>query len=209
MATSDTIAPGTDGPTGRRFSTLFQRRWGWLLALGLVQIISGAFALIIPVAASVAAAIVFGAVLLVSGVSQIVHAFSVRRWKGTVLHALGGLLYVAAGAFVLFFPVAGVLTLSVIVGTLLIADGVVRSMLAYRLKPADGWGWFLAGGMASTALGVLLLVGWPFAGFWAIGILLGAFLLFSGLSNCVLAFSFRAHPVSDAEDPLEHAQPHA
>ena len=168
-----------------------ERRWGWLLALGIVQIICGALALAIPLAASLAAAIVFGAVLLVTGVFQAVHAFRVRTWKGVVLHALGALFYIAAGVLVLLFPLTGALTLTLVVGALLLADGVVRSALAFRLRPRDGWGWFLASGIASLVVGILLLLGWPLTGFWAIGVLLGVNLIFSGVGNCALAITFR------------------
>jgi uncharacterized membrane protein HdeD (DUF308 family) len=182
------------------------RRWGWLLTLGIVQVICGALALAIPLAASLAAAIVFGAVLLVAGVFQAAHAFRVRTWKGVVLHALGALLYIAAGVLVLLFPLTGALTLTLVVGALLLADGVVRFALAFRLRPRDGWGWFLASGIASLLVGVLLLVGWPLTGLWAIGVLLGVNLIFSGVGNCALAFAFRtSHARSVDADTVKAA----
>lgn len=179
-----------------------QRRWGWLLVLGIVQIIAGAIALTIPAAASLAAAIVAGAVMLVAGIFQGIHAFSVRGWKGVMLQMLGAVLYIVAGLIFLLFPVTGALSLTIIVGVLLIADGAVRYVLAYRLKPRDGWGWFLAAAIASTLVGILLLVGWPITGLWALGILLGVNLIFSGVGNCVLALTFRTriarHPEAEA-----------
>ncbi len=188
MATNYSTAVGDEVAFAR---SAIERRWGWLLALGIVQVICGALALAIPIAASLAAAIVFGAVLLVAGVIQAVHAFSIRGWKGVVLHALGALLYIVAGVLVLLFPLSGALTLTLVVGALLLADGIVRSILAFRLRPRDGWGWFLASGTASTLVGFLLLLGWPLTGLWAIGVLLGVNLIFSGVGNCALAITFR------------------
>jgi uncharacterized membrane protein HdeD (DUF308 family) len=165
---------------------------------------------VLPVAASLAAAIVFGAVLLASGVTQAVHAFGVRPWKGVVLHTVGSVLYIAAGALFLIFPLAGALTLTLVVAALLLADGVVRSVLAYYLRPRDGWVGFLASGIASAVVGILLLLGWPATGFWALGLLLGVNLLFSGVTNCALAVTFRTSIARDSQQsPLGQAHRHA
>jgi uncharacterized membrane protein HdeD (DUF308 family) len=198
-------------PANPRHITSLQRRWGWLLLLGIVQIIGGVVALAVPVAASLAAVIVFGAVLIAAGVFQAVHAMNVRGWKGVVLQSLGALLYIVTGVLVLLFPLAGVLTLTVFLAALLIADGVVRCVLAYRLRPLDGWGWFLAAGIASAALGIILMIGWPLTGVWAIGVLLGLNLLYSGVTNGVLAFMFRARTAHDRDhhEPFHGAHHHA
>ena len=182
----------SDRDTGSLTPSIIQRRWGWLLTLGLVQVICGALALLIPTAATLAAAVVFGALLLVSGAFQAVHAFTIRHWKGVALQAVGALLYIAAGALFVLFPLSGALTLTIVVGALLLVDGVVRSTLAFRLRPRDGWGWILASGVASAFVGLLLLLGWPLTGTWALGVLLGVNLIFLGVTNSVLAFSFRS-----------------
>lgn len=210
MAIQDTLGPNPDLGMSPRSVTTLQRRWLQLLLLGIVQIIGGFFALAVPTVASLAAAIVLGAVLVVAGVFQAAHAFSVKNWKGVTLQALGALFYIAAGILILLFPLNGALTLTIVVGAVLIADGVVRSMLAYRLRPLDGWGWFLAAGIASVAVGILLLLGWPLTGLFAIGVLLGVDLLFNGMSNCVLAIMFRTRSAHDPErETMEGAHRHA
>lgn len=175
-------------------------RWGWLLFLGIVQLISGVLALLVPVAASLAAAIVFGAVLFTSGTFQTVHAFTVgKSWSGVALQALGGLLYVATGVLILLFPLTGAITLALVVGALLVAEGLVRSTLAFQLIPYEGRWTFLAGGIASATVGILLLFGWPLTGVWGIGILLGVNLIFSGVANCALAIAFRSRVARTAD----------
>ena len=191
-------------------SSVMQRRWGWLLLLGIVQVICGAFAVLIPFAASLAAAIVVGAVLLVSGVFQTIHAFRATVRRQLVLQALGGILYIVGGALLLMFPLTGLLTLTIVVGALLIVDGAVRCMLAYLLRPQDGWGWFLAAGIAGLAVGLMLLLAWPFSGLWALGILLGANLLISGVTNCALAVTFRTRNAAEAQhERVNNAHRHA
>jgi uncharacterized membrane protein HdeD (DUF308 family) len=210
MATSDTTARDVEADATPIGAVSLQRRWGWLLVLGIVQVVCGALALTIPVAASLAAAIVAGVLLLVSGVFQLLHAFSIRRSRGMLLPALGGVLYVIAGALLLIFPVMGALTLTIVVAALLIADGVVRSILARRLTPMPGRGWLLAGGIASVAVGILLLIGWPLTGLWALGILLGVNLIFSGATHSALAMAFRSRDKrARKHEPLEHTRRHA
>jgi uncharacterized membrane protein HdeD (DUF308 family) len=186
--------------------SVIQRRWGWLLALGIVQVICGALALLIPTAATLAAALFFGALLLVSGAFQGVHAFTIRHWKGVALHALGALLYIAAGVLFILFPVGGALTLTIAIGALLIVDGALRGALAFSIRPRDGWGWILASGIASAFVGLLLLLGWPLTGMWALGVLLGVNLIFLGVTNSVLAVTFRSRTSHDPElEAAKHA----
>jgi len=197
MKTIDSTAPGIDATTTE--PGVVKRRWWGLLLLGILQVAGGAFAIAVPTAASLAAAIVFGAVILVLGVLQVAHAISVRKSKKVMaLQLLGGLLYVATGALVLWFPISGAVSLTTLVGAMLIADGVIRCMLAYRFRPAQGWGWFFAAGIASAGVGILLLIGWPLTGLWALGLLLGINMLFLGMTNSALAVAYRATVARDA-----------
>jgi uncharacterized membrane protein HdeD (DUF308 family) len=180
-----------------------------LLLLGIAQLIGGILAIAIPVVASLAAVAIFGAVLLVTGATQVYQAFKSRPLKGRALQVLGGVLYLIAAALILLFPLSGALTLTILVASLLIADGVVRCALAYRIKGGKGWGWMLAAGIASTFVGILLLIGWPLTGVWAIGILLGANLLFSGIASCVLAIMLRTRMARSAHPSLAGAHRHA
>lgn len=191
-------------------ATPLGRRWGLRLLLGVIQVIGGILAIAVPVAASIAAVAIFGAVLLVTGAMQLYQALSSRPLKGGVLQALGAALYLIAALLVLLFPLSGALTLTIVVAILLIADGVVRTMFAYQLRLAEGWGWLLAAGIASTVVGVLLLIGWPLTGIWAVGILFGASLLFSGLTQCVLAIMQRTRIARSAsQQSVEGAHRHA
>jgi uncharacterized membrane protein HdeD (DUF308 family) len=186
-----------------------ERGWGWLLLLGIVQAISGALALSIPVAASLAAAMVVGALLLVSGIFQLTHAFKTKPWSGKALPIIGGILYLVAGALLMAFPVSGALTLTLVVAALLISEGVVRTVLAHRMRPMTGSGWMLAGGIASVIVGILLLIGWPLTGLIALGVFLGINLLFTGSTNAALAIAFRARHREGEQESFADARPHA
>jgi uncharacterized membrane protein HdeD (DUF308 family) len=171
-------------------------RWGWLLALGIVQILAGSFALTIPVVASLAAVAIFGAVLIVSAIFQLIHAFRVRAWPRSAWYGLGGVLYAIAGVLVVIFPIGGAMTLAIMIAVMLIADGVLRVTFASSVRPVAGWGWLIAGGLGSIVVGVTLLIGWPATALWVTGLLLGVNLIFTGAMHAALALTSRTSSAS-------------
>jgi uncharacterized membrane protein HdeD (DUF308 family) len=166
-------------------------RWGWLLVLGIVQIIAGSIAIAIPVVASFAAVAIFGAVLIVSAIFQFIHAFKVRSWPRSAWFGLGGVLYAIAGILVAINPLGGALALAVMIAILLIADGALRAGVAMAVRPLAGWGWLIAGGFGSIIVGVILLIGWPATALWVTGLLLGINLVFTGAMYIALALASR------------------
>jgi uncharacterized membrane protein HdeD (DUF308 family) len=168
-------------------------RWGWLLALGIVQIVTGSIAIAVPVVASLAAVGVFGAVLLVTAILQLIHAFKVRAWPRSAWYGLGGVLYAIAGVLVVVYPLAGALTLAVMIAILFIADGTLRIVFGMTVRPIAGWGWLIAAGIGSIVVGVFLSLGWPATALWATGLLLGVNLIFTGVMNATLAVASRAN----------------
>jgi len=172
-------------------TNLFQRHWGWLLAFAIVQVIAGSIAIAIPPLASLIAVAVFGWVMIVAAAFQIAHAVRVRKWPGFALHLLGGVLYAAVGVLTLLYPFPSALVLTLCLAGLLLAEGVLRTALAFTIRPQQGWSWFLAAGIASIVLGGMLIFGWPASALWAIGLLLGVNLVFAGAMNAALALACR------------------
>ena len=185
------MATTTEPLESEMAATALGHRWGWLLALGIVQIIAGWIAIAIPVVASFAAVAIFGAVLLVTATFQLIHAFRVRAWPRSAWYGLGGVFYAIAGLLVAINPISGALTLAVIIAILFIADGVLRVAFGTSVRPISGWGWLVAAGLCSIVVGVFLLIGWPATALWVTGLLLGVNLVFTGSMNVVLALASR------------------
>ena len=173
-------------------ATTLTHRWGWLLVLGIVQIIAGSVAIAIPVVASFAAVAIFGAVLIVTAVFQLIHAFKIGAWPRSAWYGLGGVLYAIAGLLVLAFPIGGALTLAVLIAILFIVDGVLRILFAMTVTAAPGRGWLIAAGCCGIVVGIFLLIGWPYTAVWVTGLLLGINLLFVGAMNIAIASSSRS-----------------
>jgi uncharacterized membrane protein HdeD (DUF308 family) len=163
--------------------------WGWFLALGLLLILAGVAAIAFPLLSTIATKIALGWIFLVAGVVLVVHAFSIKQWRGFLLGLLVGALYVVAGGWLAFFPFTGIITLTLLLAVLFLAEGVLTVMMAMRVRPHEGWGWLLTSGLIAVAVGVMIAVELPTSAVWAIGLLTGINLLSSGVSFVVLALA--------------------
>ena len=170
---------------------LITDKWGWFLALGIVLILAGLAAIAFPFLSSIAAKVVLGWLFLIGGVMMIVHAFQAPGWGGFLWELLVGILYVVVGGYLAFFPLAGLLTLTIVIAALFIAEGVFEAIMAFRVRPHEGWVWLLLSGIAALAVGVIIAMGLPESAIWALGLLVGINLLFSGWSYVFLALAGR------------------
>ena len=166
-------------------------KWGWFLALGIVLILVGIAAICFPLVSTIAAKIFLGWLFLIGGVFLIIHAFSAQGWGGFLWSLLIGVLYLIAGGYLAFFPLTGLLTLAILLAILFAAEGIMEIIMAYRVHPSEGWGWLLLSGIAALAVGVLIFLGLPSSATWALGLLVGINLLFSGWSYVFLAMAGR------------------
>jgi uncharacterized membrane protein HdeD (DUF308 family) len=169
------------------------RNWGWLLALGILMIILGAFAIAAPYGATLAVQFALGWILVIGGIAEAIHAFMARGWGGFLLELLSAILYLVVGVLLLVNPVGGALALTIVLAVFLIVEGIFKIMMAMRVRDHRGWGWLLASGVLSVILGVLIWAEWPASGLWVIGLLVGIQLLFTGWSLVMLALAARAH----------------
>ena len=169
------------------------KNWGWLLALGILMIILGVFAIGAPVVATIAVQFALGWILVIGGVAEGIHAFMAQGWRGFLLELLSAILYVVVGVLLLVNPVEGALALTVVLAVFLIVEGIFKIIMAMRVRDHRGWGWLLASGILSAILGVLIWAQWPASGLWVIGLLVGIQLLFTGWALVMLALAARAH----------------
>jgi uncharacterized membrane protein HdeD (DUF308 family) len=165
--------------------------WGWFLALGIVLLLAGAAAIVFPWVFTIAAKIALGWIFLVGGGVLVVHALSTRAWTGFLWSLLIGLLYVVAGGWLAFFPFTGIITLTILLAALFLAEGALEVMMALRVRPHEGWGWLLLSGLVAIAVGVLIAYQLPGSAVWAIGLLVGVNLVATGVSFVALALAGR------------------
>jgi uncharacterized membrane protein HdeD (DUF308 family) len=169
-----------------------KKNWGWLLALGITSIVLGTLGFYMTFAFTVTSVLVFGVLLLVGGLFQLVQAFTCRGWKAVLWHVLIGLLYVAAGIDIIYNPVRASAVLTLVLAGILIAVGVSRIIMAFQIRAAvDGWYWSLLSGVISIVLGGMIIAQWPESGLWVIGLFVAIELLFNGWSTIFVALAAR------------------
>ena len=174
-------------------SAAIHRHWGLFLTEGIVLIILGTLALLVPAVASVAAAIVFGWVLLLSGVVGLIATFRAQGSPGFTWSLISALLGIAAGILLLTMPVQGALTLTAVLIAFLLVEGVATVLFAleHRKGSSGRWSWVLASGVVDLVLGIILLAGLPGTAVWALGLLIGINMIFGGVSLVSMALHAR------------------
>ena len=176
--------------TARRTATLQPREArsrGWQIACGVLLIAFGFLAVLMPAVAALATALLLGWMLLLSGAFEIAYAVQTRTEGGFGWKLSSGLLTFLLGIALLVVPLAGVVSLALLVGGFLLVSGATRFMLAWHMRPGRGWGWVMFDSLLSIALAILIGIGWPAGSLAIIGLLTGFTLISSGVWRLVLA----------------------
>lgn len=179
-----------------------RRSWGWFLAAGILLILSGAICIVADITATYAMVIVFGWLMLLSGIVGLVQAFQVRNWSGFFLYLLGALARGFAGYMLVRYPLAGAASLTLILASFFIVAGLFRTISSAMLQ-LPNWGWSVFSGIVSVALGVMLLWQMPISSVWFIGFAVGVDMIVDGTS--LVAVSSAIHQLPKLYQPSPKA----
>jgi uncharacterized membrane protein HdeD (DUF308 family) len=182
----------TQQPTSASMPAVVAEHRTWFTILGILLIILGLVAIAFPFLTTIATKILLGWLFLIGGIVQIVHAFSTQRWSEFFLDLLIGVLYVLAGAWLAFFPLTGILTLTILLAVMFIVQGALELGMAFRMRPRQGWGWMLFAGIVAILAGLLILMELPSSAAWAIGLLVGINMIATGFAYLLLPMAARA-----------------
>ena len=174
-----------------------RKSWGWFLILGVALAVLGVSCIAFDVTATFASVLVFGWLLLISGVFQLVHAFGTGTWSGTLLNLLSALFRGFTGFLLIRYPIMGAEALTVVLASFLIVAGLFRAIASAVVK-LPRWGWVVFSGAISVVLGFMLLAQMPISGIWFIGFAIGVDLIFDGIATIGLAAAVHHLPRSAA-----------
>jgi uncharacterized membrane protein HdeD (DUF308 family) len=167
--------------------------WAFLTGMGIVLMILGAVAMGSSLVATLATILIFGILMLLGGLFQVVTAFWGRSWRGFFLHLLAGVLYLIVGVFMIDNPLEAAVGLTLLLAAGLLLGGILRIVLSL-VDRFEGWGWTLLNGIVSLILGLAIWRQWPLSGLRFIGLFVGIEMLFSGLSWIMLGLALRSTP---------------
>jgi uncharacterized membrane protein HdeD (DUF308 family) len=170
-----------------------QDHWRWFLALGIGWMALGTISLSCAPFVSFVTVALFGMMMLIGGVSQVISAFWAGKWTGFVLQVLIGILYVIVGFIVVDAPAENAVALTLVIAAFLFIGGVVRIVVSLAER-FPGWGWVLLNGLVTLLLGLLIYKRWPLSGLYVIGLFVGIEMIFNGWYWVMLSIGLKKSP---------------
>src|SRR5215471_1599408 len=175
------------------FSHALHEHSGLFLAEGIILVILGVLAIVVPPLATLAVTIVIGWLFVISGIAGLIMTFRARGAPGFWWALLSAVIAIVAGGLLLWQPLVGVLTLTFVLIAFFLIDGVLSIFLAieHRRELVGRWTWILVSGLVDLIIAGLVWAGLPASAAWAIGLLVGIDLVFGGTALIMVARAAR------------------
>ncbi len=167
------------------------------LWIGVLLIVLGISAIAMPAVSTIFAETWVALILISSGAAKLSYAVQTRDRGGFIWKLLLGGLYIATGIMLFIYPFTGILTLTLLLGSFLLTEGVFELLLAFRLRPQENWTWALGNAIVTLVLGVMIWFQWPADVPWVLGTLVGASVLSTGVSRVMMSLNARGAINSD------------
>ena len=178
----------------RALTQSIREHWGLFLIEGIVLVVLGLLAIIIPPIATIAVTIFLGWLFLISGIVGLITTFWARHAPGFWWSLLSAVLAIAAGIVLLGWPVRGAVSLTLLLIVFFIIEGVLSILYAFEHKKelSGRWGWMLISGIIDLILAAIIWAGLPGTAAWALGLLVGINMLFGGSAMIAMALHARS-----------------
>lgn len=173
------------------------------LISGVILSILGVIAIAAPSLSTLFAETWIAVILIFAGFTKLVYATQTRHQGGFLWKLLLSGLYIATGIMLFVYPSTGILTLTLLLGSFLLAEGTFELILAFKLRPQENWTWILGDGIITLVLGAMIWFQWPFNAPWLLGTLVGVSIIFTGVSRVMLSLNARStlNPTNEAANP--------
>jgi len=180
---------------GRAVASAIHEHWVLFLIEGIILILLGIAAIVLPVIATLAITIVIGWLFLISGVVGLVTTFWMRHAPGFWWSLLSAIIAIIAGILLLLWPITGMVSVTLVLIAFFVIEGIATIMYAieHRNQLTGRWGWMLTSGIIDLILAGIILAGLPGTAEWALGLLVGINMLFGGVAMIGMAVAAR-HP---------------
>jgi len=172
----------------KSFMAEVKRNSGLVIATGAIILLVGLLAMGSPLVVGLSLAMMVGIMLIIGGIGQLI--FAVKTGQG-ILTVILGVLTVFIGGYMVSNPGVALASLTLFLAAYLIISGIFEALLAIQVRPVKGWGWAMFSGIISVLLGMMIWNQFPLSGAWAIGIIIGVRLLFSGMTLLMFGLAAR------------------
>ena len=161
------------------------------IAWGVLLIIVGMVAIGSPFLAAVAVNVAIAWLIVLAGIIHVLLAFRAHGAGSMIWKLLVGLAYVCFGGYLIVHPLRGVASLTLILASLFLIEGVLDIILFFQMRSLGGSSWVLVDGIVTLLLGLMIYVQWPSSSAWAIGLLVGVSMIISGVTRVMLSLAVR------------------
>jgi uncharacterized membrane protein HdeD (DUF308 family) len=175
--------------TPSTLSALAPKAINWSIALSVLLIIAGLIALLIPFVSGVAITLIFGWLMILSGITHFIFAFKTHTTGGRLWELLIGVIYTFTGVYLIIHPLDALLALTLILACYLFFEAIVEFIQYFQLRPRHGAGWLIVDGIITLVLAIMIWRSWPASSVWVIGTLVGISMIFSGFSRLMLSLA--------------------
>jgi uncharacterized membrane protein HdeD (DUF308 family) len=181
----------SNGDLQRSVASAIHAHWQLFLVEGVVLIVLGMAAIIVPVIATLAFTLVIGWLFLISGGVGLVTTFWMRNAPGFWWALVSAVIALAAGIILLLWPISGAVSLTLVLIAFFVVEGVATIMYAiqHRAQFSHRWGWMLTSGIVDLILAGIIFAGLPETATWALGLLVGINMLFGGTAMIGMALA--------------------
>jgi uncharacterized membrane protein HdeD (DUF308 family) len=187
------MTPSDFSAARRAVAETMREHWVLFMVEGIVLVVLGMLAIIIPQLASLAVTILIGWLFLISGVVGLVTTFWVKGAPGFWWSLVSAVIAIGAGVVLLGWPISGTVSLTLVLIVFFIVEGVASIMYAvdHRNQLTGRWGWMLVSGIVDLILAAIIVAGLPGTAAWALGLLVGINMLFGGTALIGMALAAR------------------
>src|SRR6202795_1540623 len=138
---------------------------------GVLLIVFGMLAVGSPFLAAVAVSVVVAWLIVLAGIVHLMLAFRVHGAGSMIWKVLVGIAYLCFGIYLIRRPVLGVASLTLLLASLFLVEGILNIVLYVKMRPIHGSSWMLIDGIITLLLGLMIYLQWPSSSLWAIGTL--------------------------------------
>jgi uncharacterized membrane protein HdeD (DUF308 family) len=163
----------------------------WSIVWGVLLIIFGMVAIGSPFLAAVAVNAVIAWLIVLAGVVHLVLAFHTHGAGSVIWKLLVGVAYLCFGAYLIMHPVLGVASLTLVLASLFLIEGILNIVLFFKMRPMQGSSWVLVDGIITLLLGLMIYLQWPSSSAWAVGTLVGVSMIISGVTRVMISLAVR------------------
>jgi membrane protein HdeD len=163
----------------------------WLFVTGLALVLLGIGAMISPAFAGNTVVYLIGALMLITGLIQLLAAWQEETWREKLANLTLGGIAAVGGIAVLAHPFYGLAALTLVLAIFFCIEGVWKIVSSFSYRPVPGWLALILSGVLDLILGILIWRQWPVSGLWAVGILVGVNLFSTGIAFLALALTWK------------------